>query len=71
MLVELIDLDHKRCVLCRECEVIWEGEEPQESGPIIRFEEYMNNFGKVADWKRLVKLAGVYPGYPDAPRSSE
>ena len=56
ILVRLLDLDSKICVLCRECEAIWEGGVAEPVQPIIRFESYAKSRGIEADWHRVQEL---------------
>ncbi|WP_200272624.1 hypothetical protein [Luteolibacter pohnpeiensis] len=56
ILVRLLEFDSKICVLCRECEAIWEGTFPSPVQPIIRFETYAASHGFEADWHRIEEL---------------
>lgn len=62
MLVRLLDLDSRVCVLCSECEAIWEGTSPTPLIPIVRFESYAEQHGIEADWHRIEELNSL----PDA-----
>lgn len=56
-LVRLLDLDARVCVLCSECEAIWEGCAPEPLYPIVRFENYAGIHGIEADWHRIKELS--------------
>lgn len=66
ILVRLLDLDSRVCVLCSECEAIWEGRISTPLIPIIRFESYAEQHGIEADWHRIEELDSLPEVSPPA-----